>query len=74
MSKLEYKAVPELLEDGKFKVNESMYDHEQRIVKKWTTGIIDTKEFAIRNALIALGWTPPPKELKNKKRTEGKEI
>ena len=52
-TKLTYKATPEIDDMGFLNIREE-------INGRFQTMIVDTREKAIREALITLGWTPPP--------------
>lgn len=39
---------------------QELFKKEENITKRLFTWIINTREKDIRNALIDLGWTPPP--------------
>ena len=43
------------------------YDLRRELVERYTTGVVDTKEAAVREALIKLGGTPPPERTEDKK-------
>ena len=66
--KLNYTAIPSITSPTSFRVDtvEFMGNHPGDILsdtyRKYSTSVLETREKAIREGLIALGWTPPPPE------------
>lgn len=58
---LNYKITPEITSPTSFLLHEEEWtDPVGNLFHQYKTAIIETREKAIREGLIALGWVPPP--------------
>lgn len=66
--KLNYTATPSIISPESFWLHEEQWvtegttDLVDELTRQYTVRLFDTREKAIREGLIALGWTPPPEE------------
>lgn len=66
--KLNYTATPSIISPTSFRLEITEFTEDSiggalyDTYKRYSTAVIDTREKAIREGLIALGWTPPLEE------------
>ena len=56
---MKYEVKADTFEDGTIELTECHSSDWKGIADSYCKSVIDTKDQAIREALISLGWTPP---------------
>lgn len=59
---MKYELKTNVFKDGRIEQDLLQLDGPIDLAVRLSQRIVDTQDLAIRNALISLGWTPPPEE------------